>query len=135
MKTPDRRVVDLMTRGIHEIDHDRPLLEAARAMQKNHIHALFVPPARPQDSLGLITMKDIVQILAHEDEEALADMLVEDVMTRPAITIPGDMSVRDALRMMRMCGIRRAPVLHQGGIGGVFTYSDILRAILGDEER
>ena len=127
-----RRTEEVMTRSLHTIDESERLVTAARLMSEKRIHALFVPGARPGESLGVISLKDIVQILAHEEVEALAAMTVADVVIRPVITVPASMSIRECLRLMRMTGIRRAPVLKNDEVIGIISSSDILRAILAD---
>jgi acetoin utilization protein AcuB len=54
-------------------------------------------------------------------------MLVAERMTRTPITIPPDMSVPDALRLMRDKKIRRLPVLDaQGKLVGIVSDKDLL---------
>ncbi len=127
----DRRTSDLMTKDILTTTAKTTLEAAARRMYEGRVHGLFILPDEPGDAIGIVSRKDIVQVLVHEGEAALADMLVDDVMVKPVITVPHRMRVRDALRLMRMTGVRRAPVMRGDEVIGVFSYSDVIRELVG----
>lgn len=55
-------------------------------------------------------------------------MLVGQRMSHPVISVSPDMSVGDALAMMRSDRIRRAPVIHDGKLVGIVSEKDLLNA-------
>ena len=57
-------------------------------------------------------------------------MLVRDWMSSPAVTLPSDTRVVDALELMAVRGIRRVPVLEDGKLVGIITPQDILRYLV-----
>ena len=60
-------------------------------------------------------------------------MLVEERMTSPAITIGPDVSVPDALAMMRREKVRRFPVIDRhGNLIGIISEKDLLNAAPSD---
>ncbi len=125
------RAQEIMTQGVHAIDADASLREAAAAMGSRDLHCLLVRPSKPQRAHGIITTKDIVQLLASEDVDVLDEMLVEDVMTRPVITVQVDMVVQDCVALMKLTGVRRMPVMRGSEIVGFLSYSDVLRHAVG----
>ena len=57
----------LMTRELVTIPAHETLRTAAALMSERQLHCLFVPPAEPGRCLGILTAKDIVQILCDGD--------------------------------------------------------------------
>jgi acetoin utilization protein AcuB len=52
-------------------------------------------------------------------------MLVRDIMSSPAVSIPPAMTLEDAYRVMQQKGIRHLPVLDEGRLVGVVTDRDL----------
>lgn len=55
-------------------------------------------------------------------------MLVGVRMSKPAITIPPDMPINEALNLMKRDRIRRTPVVHDGKLVGIVSDKDLLNA-------
>ena len=55
-------------------------------------------------------------------------MLIFERMTHPVITVPPDMSIMNALAMLRREHIRRAPVVKDGALVGIVSDHDLLNA-------
>jgi len=55
-------------------------------------------------------------------------MLVGERMSKPAISIPQDMPINDALNMMKRERIRRMPVVSEGKLVGIVSDKDLLNA-------
>jgi acetoin utilization protein AcuB len=55
-------------------------------------------------------------------------MLVGERMSKPVITIPPDMSISDALNLMKKERIRRTPVVKDGKLAGIVSDKDLLNA-------
>ncbi len=57
-------------------------------------------------------------------------MLVRDVMTADPVTVSPDVHLRQALDQMQSLRIRHLPVIREGRLVGVVTWTDILRVAL-----
>jgi acetoin utilization protein AcuB len=55
-------------------------------------------------------------------------MLVRDRMTANVFTVTPETSLESALTLMRSRHIRRLPVLQQGRVVGIVTWTDLMRA-------
>ncbi len=55
-------------------------------------------------------------------------MLVKERMSKPVITINPDMTITDALYLMRREKIRRTPVIQDGDLVGIVSDKDLLNA-------
>ena len=119
----------LMSPTLVTIESRETLRRAARMMIEHHVHCLVVPPPAPGRLVGILTVKDVVQVLC-EGESALLDQLrVEDAATWPAFGVQADQRVGDCIRLMRMAGVRSVPVLEGVGPVGILSYTDVLRAV------
>jgi CBS domain-containing protein len=129
MSIANLRVCDLMTRQVVTIDASATLRAAARLMHSRHIHCLLVTPETPEGSVGVITTKDIVQVLCEADASVLDQLSVKDAVTTPAMSVQHRLPVIDCIRLMRMTGVRSAPVLDGLTLVGLISFSDVLRVV------
>ena len=118
---------DLMTRHPLSIARTASLREAAVILSRQKLHCLLVP-GEAGDCVGVITSKDIVQILCEGELELLDQLHVADAMTTPAITVQITFKVVDCLRLMRMSGVRSVPVLNGLDPVGILSFTDVLNA-------
>jgi CBS domain-containing protein len=86
-------------------------------------------PESPSRGLSILTGKDCIRVICDAGVAALDDLCVEDAMTRPAVTVPADLCINDCLRLMRMAGVRTAPVVEHGELVGVLTFTDVLNSL------
>ncbi len=119
------RAGDVMHRTIQWATPNENLRTAGQRMATNGIRALLVAGPDPTDLPGIITSKDIVNLLATHDAAVLDQLQVHDVMTRPAICVPQQTNLQDCLNLMRMSGVRRLPVLNGTAVVGVLSMSDV----------
>jgi CBS domain-containing protein len=118
----------LMTEGPIMIDPAETLRSAARLMSEKHLHCLLVP-AEPGRVVGVITSKDIIQVLCEGESELLDQLQVKDAMTAPALCVQEELLIDDCLRLMRMSGVRSVPVVRGLTPVGILSFSDVLRAV------
>lgn len=121
---------ELMTKAPITIDAAESLRNAARLMTEKHLHCLLVP-TDPGRVVGVITSKDIIQVLCEGEAELLDQMLVRDVMTAPALCVQEELCIDDCLRLMRMSGVRSVPVVRGLSPVGILSFTDVLRAVSG----
>jgi len=121
---------DLMTKHPLMIAPTASLSAAALILSQQKLHCLLVPGDGGR-SIGVITSKDIVQILCDGELELLELLHVSDAMTTPAITVQEQMLIVDCLRLMRMSGVRSVPVLRGIEPVGILSFTDVLHAAVG----
>jgi CBS domain-containing protein len=120
----------LMTADPIMIDPAETLRSAARLMTEKHLHCLLVP-AEPGRVVGVITSKDIIQVLCQGEPELLDQLRVSDAMTAPALCVQEELVIDDCLRLMRMSGVRSVPVVRGLTPVGILSFTDVLRAVSG----
>jgi putative hemolysin len=103
-------------------------LEEARELVESTAHSVY-PAARDEldDIAGFIKARDVLANMLRAEPVAL------ETLVTPCIFVPESMT---ALRVLEMLKERRQPVVcvvdEYGGLEGMVTLSDILRAIVGD---
>jgi CBS domain-containing protein len=127
MNVKQRTVGELMSRDIVTIAPSETLRNAAALMHNHRIHCLLVRPDDPRAAVGIITGKDIVQVLCDSEPQLLDQLLVADVMSTPAISIQKEFLVGDAIKLMRISGVRSVPVLEGVTLVGLLSFTDVLR--------
>lgn len=121
----------LMTPTPITISPDATLRAAARILSEQRLHCLLVP-GKPGECVGVITSKDIVQILCDAETDLLDQLRVSDAQTRPAVTVQAQFLIADCLRLMRMSGVRSVPVMSGLTPVGILSFTDILHATVDE---
>jgi predicted transcriptional regulator len=130
MKTlNDFTVSELMQRNICLVKESVPVLEALHLIEQKKVSSLIVEKEHAHDAYGILTQKDIV-IEASENWETFPSLHVSDLSTKPVISIPSNVGVKHAIRLMRLSGVRRLIVFEGDKLAGVISNGDIFRKIL-----
>lgn len=93
--------------------------------------------------VGILTQRDVLRApgvlapvlgLAANTRAALKALRVEEAMTRTVVTIGANASRQKAAAQLLKHRVGCLPVLERGGLVGIVTTSDLLRAIAGPGE-
>ena len=122
---------DVMNGKVHWTAAQEKLRSAAERMREEGVRALLVPGEDASDLPGIVTSKDVVNLLGSHEPNVLDDLRVADVMTRPAICVPKQTKLVDCVNLMRMSGVRRMPVLDGTAVVGILSSSDVFERLLG----
>jgi CBS domain-containing protein len=128
METDNRKIVrarDVMNKQYFTIDGMATAREAAAVMRSERIFSLLVKKRHENDAWGILVYQDFVKgvIIPGRSPD---DVNVYEIMTKPIITVPADMDIRYAARLIYRAGIRRAPVEDKGEIIGMISLSSLI---------
>jgi CBS domain-containing protein len=115
-----------MNSEVKFISEDASLLDAVGKMKEFAVSSLIVESRYKPHGHGIVTRKDLINKLV-DPGPGEEHVLVLDVMTRPAITIPPSVSVMACVQLMKRCNIRRVPVFDGKDIIGIISNSDIFK--------
>jgi len=124
------RAEEVMTKSVQWADPHENLRTAANRMANHGIRALLVTGADDNDLPGILTSKDIVNLIGSHDVAVLDQLNVEDATTRPAVCVPKTTNLLDCVNLMRMSGVRRVPVIENTKVIGILSFSDVFARLL-----
>lgn len=125
------RVEDLMQTDVKTVRKDVDLLAATKKMLDFNVSSLVVEPEDDRDAFGIITRKDIVEAIVMDPTGGIT-LTVDDVMTKPALTVTSKLSISNCHQMMRMVGVRRLPVVNGTKLVGILSNADIFTKLADD---
>lgn len=135
MHSEKMSVSDLMNTKVQTDFEDQNIMSACNIMSANNIGSvIIVTYDKNLDPLGIITERDVVQILGKLDPNLLQTPL-RSLMSKPLITIEQSASINDATKIMNNKKIRRLVVVDQNNkMIGILTQRDIFKAIDKDPD-
>jgi predicted transcriptional regulator len=123
-------VEDVMSRTVFTIAAGTSIVEAARALFDRDLGGAPVC-ASDGHVLGVVSARELVDPLS-SDDAAEARRAVEAVLSPEVFAIAPRAPLNEAIRTMAFEGIHQLIVFDQdGGLAGVLTCSDVLRALAG----
>jgi CBS domain-containing protein len=124
-------ILDRKGAEVFTVDPTATVRTAAQLMRARGIAALVVKSADVMN--GLISERDIVHAISQYGERALA-MAVSEVMTRNAVTVTPNDSVKRAMSLMTNHRLRHLTVVDKGKLVGVVSIGDVVKYRLEDLE-
>ena len=120
------KVGDVMSRNIKAINGMVSVQEAIDMMKAEHVRALVVERRDEEDEYGVVGVSDIAREVIAKNRSA--DRLsVYEIMSKPVMTIPEDMKIRYAVRLLVRFKLSRAIVVDQNRIPiGIATMRDFV---------
>jgi CBS domain-containing protein len=120
-----------MKADVKTVHKDVTLLTAIKRMHNLGVSSLIIEPEGDGDAFGIITRKDVVEAIVM-DPAGGTSLLVDDVMTKPAITVNSSLSISNCHQMMRMVGVRRMPVVDGTKLIGILSNANIFEKLVED---
>ena len=119
------RVRDVMKPDYDMIDGKLTVEDALRAMRHVETKTLIVEKRDEDDEYGVVLISDIAkQVLAKDRSPKRVN--IYEIMSKPVIPIDPDMDVRYAARLFDRFGLSNAPVVENGEVIGIVSYSELV---------
>ena len=115
-------VKDVMTSSPIVLEAGRPIEEAATAMRDRDIGSVIV--VRGDEICGIVTDRDITVRAVAEGKDP-AKTPLSQICSKELTTATPDLSLDDAVRMMRDKAVRRIPVVEGGKPVGILSLGDL----------
>ena len=126
-------ITKLMNTDVVTVEKGTPVTEAIKKLVRNNFTGLPVVDSQNQ-VIGIISEKDILALAVNQNEEPnyLIDnnLMVEDFMTTPAVTIDANESLTALCSCLMKNEFRRLPVILKNKLVGIVTRKDIIAYIL-----
>lgn len=128
-----KRVSDVMSTGVLRIDGKALVREAVELMRTLDVSSLIVERLDESDEFGLITMADIAREIVARNR-SLDRVNVLEIMSKPVLSVPQNMTLLNATRLLAKFDISRAAVIdEQRNPVGMVTRGDLVFGCLESE--
>lgn len=117
-------VEKIMVGKVISVKADATVKDAVDLMNRYDIGCLVVD--EDGEINGIITERDVMKRVISKSRSP-EETKVSDVMSKPLIIGGPMMYVEDAARLMFMKNIKKLPIMKNGRITGIITFSDIAR--------
>jgi CBS domain-containing protein len=114
---------DIMSRDVKVVRLDTTAQEIVATMNKFDINSIIV--VQGERPVGIITTRDILMRLV-EQCLAPAALTAKQIMTSPLVTISESATIEEAARLMAKKKIKTLPVMNNGKLAGIVTFTDIV---------
>jgi predicted transcriptional regulator len=119
------RVSDVMKSRFDMIDGKVTVADALKRMKHVETKTLIVDKRHDDDEYGIVLLSDIAKHVLAVDRSP-DRVNVYEIMTKPVITVRPDMDIRYCARLFDRLGLSRAPVLDQGEVVGIVSFTDMI---------
>ena len=118
------RVRDIMKTKFDMVDGTATVEEALNQMSHTETKCLMVKKRNEDDEYGMVMLSDIArQVLAKDKSPSRTN--IYEIMSKPVITVDPDMDIRYCARLFTRFNLSRAPVVDNGNIVGIVSFTDM----------
>lgn len=119
------RVRDVMKEKYDLVDGILTVREALEKMQHVDTKSLIVDKRHDNDEYGIVLMSDIAREVLAKDR-APERVNIYEIMSKPVISVDPQMDIRYCARLFDRFGLSRTPVVENGRIIGMISYTDMV---------
>lgn len=124
----NRTIGELASRPVISVEAETLVIDALKLMSARRISCIVV--LLNAEPIGILTERDVV--FAANWVIGQPSLRIREVMSKPVLTAPAELTVADAYQLFQENGIRHLVVLgEQMEMAGIFTQTDLVRAIKG----
>ncbi len=127
------RVKDVMKTEFDVIDGMNTVAEALQKMQHVATKTLIINKRHDDDEYGIVLLSDIAKKVLAKDRAANR-VNVYEIMSKPVLSVEADMDIRYCARLFDRFGLNRAPVMQNGEIIGIVSFTDMVLSSMINEE-
>jgi CBS domain-containing protein len=114
--------------SVFTVTPDTSVAQVAQQLSTRRIGAVLVLEDR-DSVIGVVSERDLVRAVASHGQAAL-EMEAREIMTRDVTTCDPDDSIDQVMAMMTRGRFRHLPVIRHGGLLGLVSIGDVVKARL-----
>ena len=119
------RVKDVMKTEFDLVDGITTVTEALEKMKHVDTKSLMVDKRHDDDEYGILLLSDIAKnVLAKDRSPARTN--VYEIMSKPILPVDPQMDIRYCARFLERFGLSRAPVVENGKVIGIVSFTDLV---------
>ncbi|MCB1759185.1 MAG: CBS domain-containing protein [Gammaproteobacteria bacterium] len=106
------------------VDGTATVEEALNQMSHTETKCLMVKKRNEDDEYGMVMLSDIArQVLAKDRSPSRIN--IYEIMSKPVISVDPEMDIRYCARLFNRFNLSRAPVVDNGNIVGIVSFTDM----------
>ena len=119
------QVRDVMKSNFDVVDGKMTVAEALETMMHVETKSLIVEKRNDNDEYGMVLISDIAKHVLAKDRSPKRVNIYE-IMSKPVICIEATMDIRYCARMFERFGLSRSPVIENGKVVGIVSFTDMV---------
>jgi CBS domain-containing protein len=119
------RVRDVMKLHFDTIDSMALVHDALLKMRHVENKCLIVPKRDENDEIGVLLVSDIARLVLAKDRSPQR-VNVYEVMAKPVVSVHPDMDIRHCAKLFARFDLSRAPVVEDGEVVGIVSFTDLV---------
>jgi signal-transduction protein with cAMP-binding, CBS, and nucleotidyltransferase domain len=119
------RVRDVMQKQFDLVDGMTTVADALRRMKRQGAEALIIDKRHEDDEYGMLLISDIARHVLARDR-APERVNAYEIMAKPVVSVDPHMDIRYCARLLERFDLTRAPVLENGRIIGMVSFTDLV---------
>lgn len=123
-----QHAADVMTRHVVDIEPSATVAEAIDKMKQWNVSSLLVKRESDIDTWGFMTETDVIEKVVAGGLDP-ARLHVNEIMSKPVITVSPKSSLQECAALLSRADIRRVLVYDGKDIVGIVSSSDIFNAL------
>jgi len=128
------RVRDVMKKKFDVVDGMITVKDALDMMKHVDTKTLIVDKRHNDDEYGIVLIADIARYVLAVDRSP-ERVNIYEIMSKPVIQIHSEMDIRYCARLFDKFGLSRAPVVEDGKLVGIVSYTDmVIRGMMNNQE-
>ena len=122
---PIVRVRSVMKSDVDIVDGMTTVADALKNMKYPETRTLIVNKRHEDDEYGVVMFRDVAKRVLAPDLSPRR-INVYEIMSKPVLGVDPEMDVRYCTKLLDRFGLSRAPVIENGKIIGLVSYTDIV---------
>lgn len=119
------RVREVMKEDFDMIDGRMTVMDALRTMKHVETKSLIVNKRNDDDEYGMVLISDIAKNVLAKDRSP-DRVNVYEIMAKPLLSVDPEMDIRYCARYFENFGMSRAPVVENGKVVGIISFTDMV---------
>lgn len=127
------RVREVMKKEFDLVDRMTTVSNALREMKHKENKSLIVDKRHADDEYGMVLISDVARHVLAKDRSPDRVNCYE-IMAKPVVSVDPDMDIRYCARLFDRFDLSRAPVVENGKVIGIVSFTDMVLKGLCDPD-